>query len=113
MLLICLMLILPLQWSGAAAASICQHELASATPHIGHHAHQHVDADPAADGSGPGDDHADCVVCHFAAAAQACNDASLVLEVERTVEVRVAPSTPHYTSHIPDLPERPDRSATP
>ena len=38
-LLILLMLLLPAQWTWAAAAAYCQHEPALAGRHLGHHAH--------------------------------------------------------------------------
>lgn len=70
LLLIVLMCVLPLQWSWAAAASICEHEeeLAAAAVHLGHHAHEHQApaAQPdseALDGKMLGD-HPDCQSCH-------------------------------------------------
>ena len=39
--LLFLMLILPLQWSWAAVASVCRHETGSAAQHLGHHDHEH------------------------------------------------------------------------
>ena len=40
--LLFLMLILPLQWSWAAVASVCRHETGSAAQHLGHHVHEHA-----------------------------------------------------------------------
>lgn len=45
-ILIFMMCLLPLQWSWAAAARVCQHEQGVA--HFGHHEHQHVGAAQAA-----------------------------------------------------------------
>jgi len=66
--LVFMMLLLPLQWSWAAAASVCEHER-DAT-HLGHHEHKHGGADeaqkiPADDGDGqPPGKHPDCHACH-------------------------------------------------
>ena len=38
--LLFLMLILPLQWSWAAVASVCRHETGSAAQYLGHHDHE-------------------------------------------------------------------------
>lgn len=67
-----MMLLLPLQWSWAVAASVCEHEK-SAT-HVGHHEHQHVDAGASSTDISTGDatpsgQHADCHVCHGAGVA--------------------------------------------
>lgn len=43
--IICLLMILPLQWSWAAAASVCAHEADSAAQHLGHHQHDHAQVD--------------------------------------------------------------------
>src|SRR5690606_360663 len=66
-ILIFLMVLLPFQWSWAAAASVCEHE--SKGGHFGHHEHKHSDslhiaAEPdEADGKAPSF-HPDCQVCH-------------------------------------------------
>ncbi|MET0348992.1 MAG: cation efflux protein, CzcI family [Rhizobacter sp.] len=47
LLTILLLLVLPLQFSWAAAAAYCQHERAAdAAGHVGHHEHRHVEASP-------------------------------------------------------------------
>lgn len=78
-LLIFMMCLLPLQWSWAAAARVCEHEQGAA--HFGHHEHQHAGAEQAAEaasapqgdaGSAPHDSvadatqqsHPDCHTCH-------------------------------------------------
>ena len=43
--LILLLTVLPLQWSLAAVASICQHEAGQAEQQLGHHVHEHAGAD--------------------------------------------------------------------
>jgi len=76
LLTILLLLVLPLQFSWAAAAAYCQHGGASdRQAHMGHHEHRHVadsapDADPQAHagmadaGQQQGVDD-DCAFCHF------------------------------------------------
>jgi hypothetical protein len=68
-LLIFMMLLLPLQWSWAAAGSVCEHE--SNGTHFGHHQHEHqaaTDAIDQADDDHDGGDafgnHPDCEACH-------------------------------------------------
>ena len=63
-----LLVLLPLQWSWAAAGSVCAHE-SGTTTHFGHHAHQHRDATPndATDDATFG--HHDCSVCQALGAA--------------------------------------------
>ena len=39
-----LLVLLPLQFTWAAAAVYCQHEAAPAARHVGHHEHEHEDA---------------------------------------------------------------------
>lgn len=43
--LILLLTVMPLQWSWAAIASICQHEASQTEQHLGHHVHEHAGAD--------------------------------------------------------------------
>lgn len=72
LILIVMMLLVPGQWTWAAAASYCEHE--SGNWHFGHHEHQH-ESSASADTAGPvgsdfgGSDpvaaqHLDCEVCH-------------------------------------------------
>ncbi len=70
-LFIVLMLLLPLQWSWASAASVCAHEKAKSghATHFGHHEHAHQGAGHADDQgdakqAGSLAAHADCGVCH-------------------------------------------------
>lgn len=69
LLLILLMVVLPVQWAWASAASVCTHETQGA--HFGHHEHAHQKA--AADATDPADleagngslsEHPDCGACH-------------------------------------------------
>ncbi|AKJ31899.1 cation efflux protein, CzcI family [Caldimonas brevitalea] len=68
------LVLLPLQFSWAAAASYCQHESGSGVRHFGHHEHVHQGAsaavDAADDNTGEagqlfGLDDVDCASCHF------------------------------------------------
>ncbi|MGY4828565.1 DUF2946 family protein [Sphaerotilaceae bacterium SBD11-9] len=80
-LAILLLVILPLQFSWVAAASLCQHEQDVSTQHVGHHEHQHkassdkpntatdahgLQADKS-DGKGKqsAEMHADCAYCQL------------------------------------------------
>lgn len=68
LVLILMLALLPLQWTWAAAASVCQHEEIVATadgslpsPHFGHHVHQHQGDEEA----GPNELDLDCPSCHL------------------------------------------------
>ncbi len=73
LVLVFMMMLLPLQWSWAAAASVCQHEANGA--HFGHHEHKRdncsqADVPDTAEKSDQNSDdpslgkHPDCQVCH-------------------------------------------------
>lgn len=109
-LLIVLLLVLPLQYSWAAAAVYCQHERGAA-PHLGHHAHQHQAQDGQAqddDGGGGASKafHADCESCHLFSHAALVPDMPAPL-ASMAQSHRATPAR-HYASHIPDSPKRPD-----
>ena len=67
-LLIILMCLLPLQWSWAAAARVCEHEQGAV--HFGHHEHRHSAGADALEGDSSNAAHAalqahpDCHSCH-------------------------------------------------
>ena len=76
-LLIFMLCLLPLQWSWAAAARVCEHERAAA--HFGHHEHQHgadaalesaslesasLESDADASAHAALQPHPDCHTCH-------------------------------------------------
>ena len=73
LVLVCLLLMLPTQWTWAAVASACRHESGTAARHLGHHEHEHEHGQTAAgtaaqvaadaDTAGPSFD-ADCATCH-------------------------------------------------
>lgn len=71
-LVLVLLFALPAQFALAAVAGYCEHEEASASPHIGHHSHQHqhrsageqADATEGQSAHLPGQLHQDCSSCH-------------------------------------------------
>lgn len=105
-LLILLLIVLPFQFSWAAAAAYCQHEQGAAT-HFGHHGHQHKVHGNKADVSKTADKfHGDCESCHLfshvsliSAAAEPAHCAA---------QDHLLPLTRDYRSHIPAPPKRPD-----
>lgn len=112
-LLIVLMLVLPLQWSWAAAASLCGHEGAPAARHFGHHQHEHHGAAAGHDagkgskaGKSEGADKKaglgslaadpDCGVCHGLGAA-------FLAAVDAQAPPRIGAYTfPRYQAAVPD-----------
>lgn len=114
--LICLLLMLPTQWTWAAVASACRHESGTAARHLGHHEHEHhhgqaaaaAQGDAGADTTGPGFD-ADCATCHghgltamiSAAALPQCRPGGLVPSLY----------TRHLVDRVPEHPLRPPLSS--
>ena len=110
-MLVVLIVLLPLQWTWAAAASVCLHEPAQAS-HVGHHAHAHADAadvhdggDDAGAGVQPDGSHADCHACH------GCGT-PLPVTANPTPAATAAQITPQHLSphclqRAPDNPLRP------
>lgn len=99
--LILIMLILPLQWSGAVVASICGYEAPGAQAHLGHHDHaheasdQHASAETAdADPAQPHD--ADCGTCHGQVSLALSGVAAMPLPDGDT------PSPGALVRHLPD-----------
>lgn len=111
--LVFLMLLLPVQWTWAAAASICRHEASIHANHFGHHEHRHdqqasepasVDVGGSADDSKAQGDfgaHADCASCHGAVSA-------VVMQATVVLSAPMPPSasTPYQRSVTTGLPER-------
>lgn len=106
--LLCMMMLLPLQWSWAAAAAYCAHETGGAAQHMGHHEHQHqagaeeqskVPAKTAVDN--------DCGVCHLSGLhwLDAASHAVLAL----TAPLPLHEPGVFFRSFVPSGPERPDR----
>ena len=110
--LLFLMLILPLQWSWAAVASVCRHETGSAAQYLGHHDHEHAAVlnDTTADTTTDTDGvnvwfDADCCSYHglslagqisVPAAHAVCNGSVLL-----------GYSAHSKPDHVPDQPQRP------
>lgn len=64
-LVIAMMLLLPAQWTWAAAASVCAHEKTTQSTHFGHHEHAHQGAASIDGASDDGQaEHPDCGACH-------------------------------------------------
>ncbi len=114
LVLICVMLLLPVQWTWAAAAAYCAHETGVAAKHMGHHEHKHQQSQadagkPSPDGklTVPGGLDSDCHFCHLGSVQW------LSPTVAAALPVAAAPPRFEYiaptSSHIPSGPERPDR----
>lgn len=107
LLLIFLLVLLPLQFSWAAAAAYCQHEEEPATLHFGHHSHQHdAKADLPDEVDTPTKVHADCGYCHLA-----CQVSFLMEQPDIAMpngSTYTALYSRMYSSHIPNGLHRPD-----
>jgi hypothetical protein len=107
LLLVLLMLILPTQWTWAAAASYCQHESGSShSQHLGHHEHRHTELktdQAAADAQDlqQAGEHADCPSCHGAGSAPLMQ---APLSAHTADPARVA--TPYQRAVTDGIPER-------
>ena len=110
LVLICMVLLLPVQWTWAAAASYCAHETGLASKHFGHHDHQHKAASSEAskDGkSAPAGLDTDCDYCHLSGLQWIAPVQALVLSP--TVAALPPDGPPLRGSHLTSGPERPDR----
>jgi len=74
LVLVFLLLLMPVQWTWAAAAAYCGHESRSAGGHVGHHQHDHVGGQKAGksgqaadSGQVQADVDGDCDYCHLGA----------------------------------------------
>jgi hypothetical protein len=113
---ILLLLVLSVQFSWAAAASYCEHEKDATPQHIGHHEHEHSQAEPEVDKSpvdAPDEDgsnkatgaHADCAYCHLSAAK---NFSTSTMALPRGAASSPAlAATVAVESHLLDRIERP------
>lgn len=104
-----MMLLLPVQWTWAAAASYCGHETGLAAKHFGHHDHQHKASGEVSKDSKPSPAglDTDCGYCHL-------NGLQWIAPVETLAvspaEAAPPPDDPPLSgSHITSGPERPDR----
>ncbi|MBC7945409.1 MAG: cobalt-zinc-cadmium resistance protein [Burkholderiales bacterium] len=103
--LILLLLVVPVEASWAAVAAWCQHEQGQAANHFGHHDHKHQGTDDGSDD--PGKPHNDCGFCHFASAQSLSSHPVQIHIYQATAVFDFKPV--HYTSHIPDALDRPNR----
>jgi hypothetical protein len=111
-LLIFVLALLPLQFSWAAVARYCGHEIghdaaAASSTHLGHHSHDHEAAsgDPTPNAAEVDDD---CASCHLGCAQPIPMDHSSAmpaLDAPRVARPHVMPA-----SYVPPGLERPDRS---
>jgi hypothetical protein len=102
LVLVFMMCLLPLQWSWAAAASLCAHEAGGS--HYGHHEHKHdacasssQDAEESADTQRQGA-HPDCQVCHGLGAA------CMAAQVKMAHAWADNGPPPSHDGHLPDPP---------
>lgn len=88
--LVFLLLLLPVQWTWAAAASICRHESSIHANHFGHHEHRHdhpagvigsVDLSDDTQQQSDSSVHADCATCHTAVPGLMMQSATAVGEL--------------------------------
>lgn len=111
LVLICVMLLLPVQWTWAAAASYCGHETGIASKHFGHHDHLHKasssDASKGGKSTSPAGLDLDCGYCHLGGSQWiAATQILLLLQMEATHSTE---GPPPRGSHLTSGPERPDR----
>jgi hypothetical protein len=109
-----MLIVLPLQFATAAAASYCRHENNAATKHYGHHEHKHETAgqkssleSPSHDSSGGtalGDP--DCEYCHLCASYPLLQIASVARDV--VAEVPGTGEVMSFGSRDPDALDRPN-----
>lgn len=103
-----LLVFLPLQTIWAAAAPYCGHEEELAAWDVGHHTHEHRDAQPSGDEGSDGlpSSHADCHVCHGAGGAVGTpqDDASHsgAYRGHPPMRVRALPAPPVFTPDRPN-----------
>lgn len=111
LLIVLIVLMLPLQWSTAAVAAYCGHEVeASAQKHLGHHEHEHHNeassgAQSESDTTDQAAFDADCPTCHFLA-TPAIFSSDAVANLPPTPQ-SIAPYVGAVTERYPDTPFRP------
>ncbi|WP_136416097.1 cation efflux protein, CzcI family [Herbaspirillum sp. ST 5-3] len=107
-LLIFLLMLLPYQFSWAAAAVYCQHETERTTQHFGHHSHAHdAKSDTVKDSGNPFKIHTDCEYCHLACQSPFVAEEHPIVVPDGLIYSQTLPAL-SYSSHIPDGPRRPD-----
>lgn len=107
-ILIFLTLFFPLQGTWAAMATYCTHETsAGETQHLGHHFHKHqapADDSPG-DSSRTGGIDKDCSFCHLN--LKLAHTTSFESRLNCELYLVEVPLLAHYSSYIPEAPERP------
>jgi hypothetical protein len=110
LVLICMLLLLAVQWTWVAAAVYCEHETGAAAQHLGHHEHQHVGASDEVTKAGkaqsPANADNDCGICH---PGVLCMVPEQTLALSGVSILARLDSLATFSSHIPSAPERPDR----
>ncbi|QFZ84361.1 hypothetical protein GFK26_17130 [Variovorax paradoxus] len=117
-LLIFLLFLLPFQYSWAASAAYCLHEGDTGKGHWGHHESEPHGTDRTHAGDGAKKDSTrqpnaavgHCIVAHFGQAQHADTAAALPADAPVASQVLRAVSTERFTSHIAEVPVRPDGS---
>lgn len=105
-----LLIVTLLQFNWAAAAAYCGHETGAAAKHFGHHEHKHSTSDqakPAKESKATNLAHADCEMCHFGSSAPSFE---VLIALSNPSSQTVLAEPMEHASHIPSLPDRPDRS---
>lgn len=102
-----LLIVMPLQFTWAAASGYCGHETGIAAKHFGHHEHKHAGQAQQKETKAASLSHADCEMCHFGCSVP-CVSMLVTADSPPSQEVFTEPL--EHASHIPPLPERPDRS---
>lgn len=103
---ILLMIVLPVQFTWAAASGFCGHESGIAAKHFGHHEHKHSGQAQTKETKAASLSHADCEMCHFGFSVPSV-DVLITADSPPNQDVFAEPL--EHASHIPGLPERPDR----
>lgn len=105
--LIFLLMLLPLQFSWAAAGAYCAHEEGLAAQHFGHHVHKHdSNSNDAKETPQKAKTDIDCEYCHHVSASAIFAAAPFQHAPQRSAHMRF--EVHRYASHIPDLIPRPD-----
>lgn len=103
---ILLMIVLPVQFTWAASSGYCGHESGIAAKHFGHHEHKHAGQVDSKESKATSLSHADCEMCHFGSGIPSM-EVLLAADLVPNQDVFAEPL--EHASHIPSLPERPDR----
>nr|WP_316643070.1 cation efflux protein, CzcI family [uncultured Roseateles sp.] len=112
--LVLMLLVLPFQFSWAAAAAYCRHEGGVAVQHFGHHQHEHGSQGKADDGAKSLKNKAstivddDCSICHLSTVPSPVSE-HVTFEVP-LVETAGFVYSLRYDSYVPLGLERPDRN---